>query len=360
MRFTRLECLPFLMVEKLISIAILGIVSFLGGRLLFIDSWAYAAGSKWISFASDRSGNSDIYLTDTSGENLRILTNHPADERYPTWSPDGRFLAYASNRERNFDIYVMDMKKKEHHQLTHHLEDDLFPAWSPDGKWIAFSSKRAGNPDIYKMDINGTHLVQLTNRGKNGRPAWSPDGKWIAFGSYHRGNDRKGIYMMDADGGKLRRLNDQKVQAFDGIFQGECAWSPDGRQIAFGITVPRHARTHLCVIDVDGKNFRQLTQGGPILRPILGLNIFPNPTIYYPAWSPDGKWIAYVFSDSLFPLQSADIYVIDAEGNGRGKPLVKGVGQDLSPAWVPEGFLSVSPSAEQQTTLWGRLKQETD
>ena len=48
--------------------------------------------------------------------------------------------------------------------------------------------------------------------------------------------------------------------------------------------------------------------------------------------------------------------------NGRGIPLekdigVKDIGRNLSPAWVPEGFLSVSPTAEQQTILWGRLKQ---
>lgn len=53
--------------------------------------------------------------------------------------------------------------------------------------------------------------------------------------------------------------------------------------------------------------------------------------------SVDSKWIAYVYSDTVL-WRTADIYVIDAEGNGRGKPLVAGVRQDLSPAWVPEGF----------------------
>ncbi len=171
--------------------------------------------------------------------------------------------------------------------------------------------------------------------------------EWISFASNRTGN---------------------KVQAVNGIFQSECAWSPDGKQIAFSIIVPRDDRMHLCVIDVDGKNFRQLTQGGPILKPaveqqlkpvIAGKQLpvtFPLPEIGSPAWSPDGKWIVYAFSETIF-WRTADIYIIDVEGNGRGTPLVKDAGRNLSPAWVPEGFFSVSPSAEKRTTLWGKLKQ---
>ena len=327
-----------------------------------------------ISFASNRTGNFDIYLIDTNGENLRSLTNHPADERAPTWSPDGRFLAYTSNRDGDlrfhWRIYIMDTKTREHWRLTDRHEEEWFPAWSPDGKSIAFVSIDHEGPwkedprhrhrsDIYKIDVNGTNLRQLTHRGKNGRPAWSPDSQWIAFVSSHRG-EGKGIYVMNAHGKKLRRLNDKGVQMVHGIFQSECSWAPDGKRIGFSISVPKVKRMHLCMIDVDGKNFRQLTQGRAILRP-MNLVVPPFiqvwlPEISLPAWSPDGDWIAYVFSG--LPLSgTADIYIVDAEGKGRGRPLVKEFGQDLSPTWVPETFFSVSPSAEKQTTLWGRLKQ---
>lgn len=350
-------------------------VSLLSGCLLFIANWTDAAGSEWISFASNRRGNFDIYVMDTNGENPRNLTNHPARELEPAWSPDGRFLAYVSNRDGDFKIYVMDTRTKEHRRLTDHHESEWAPAWSPDGKWIAFVSRSDEiippvkfkiTSHIYRIDTNGANLVQLTDQGKNLRPAWSPDSKQIAFVSYHRGEDRKGLYIMDADGRKLRRVNDQKVQAVNGIFQSDCAWSPDGKQIAFSIIVPMDDRMHLCVIDADGKNFRQLTQGGPIVKPAAEEQLkpviagkqppptFPFPEIRQPAWSPDGKQIAYVFSETF---GAANIYVIDAMENGRGTPLVQDAGRNLSPAWVPEGFLSVSPSSEKQTTLWGRLKQ---
>ena len=336
---------------------------------------AQVPGIGYISFASNRSGNYNIYLMNTNGENLRPLTNHLADEKDPTWSPDGRFLAYVSNRDGDSKIYVMDTRTEEHRQLTNRHEGEWTPAWSPDGEWIAFVSgsheivppvKFKITRHIYKTDVNGGHPVQLTDQGQNLNPAWSPDGKWIVFDSYHRGDDREGIYVMDANGKRLKRLNDQNLRAFNGTFQSECAWSSDGKQIAFSIFAPRNDRMHLDMIDVDGKNFRQLTQEGPIVKPVdpaikfvNPIMKFPLPQIREPAWSPNGRWIAYVYSDAVFGA-TTDIYVIDAEGNRRGKPLVTDGGKDLSPAWVPEGFLSVSPSAEKQTTLWGRLKQEAN
>lgn len=323
-------------------------------------------GLEYISFASNRGGDFNIYIMDTNGENLRPLTSHPADEKDLTWSLDGRFLAYASNREGIYKIYVMDTRTRKHRRLTHRHEREWAPAWSPDGKWIAFISGGFEDPPlgkitshIYKTDVNGAHLVQLTDRGKNLRPAWSPDSQRIAFVSYHRGHERKGIYVMDADGRKLRRLNDREVQALDGIIQKECAWSPDGKQIAFSVVVPKDDRMHLCVIDIDGRNFRQLTQGGPIVKPVDPVIKFPLPEVYQPAWSSDGKWIAYVSSDTPL-LGTADIYIINVRGNGRGKPLVKEPKLDVSPVWVPETFFFVSPGTEKQTTLWGKLKQKSD
>ena len=325
----------------------------------------------YISFASNRIGNFNIYVRDINGEHSRNLTNHATDEFGPwagiglpvhTWSPDGRFLAYVSGRDGDFKIYVMDTRTKKHRRLTHRREKELAPAWSPDGKWIAFVSyDNERDSEIYKMDVKSAHLVQLTDFGGNEHPAWSPDGKQIAFVSlsHNRGGKRDGLYIMNADGERLRRV----PNANRGLIGKGCAWSPDGKQIAFSVYIPNTQREHLCVIDVDGKNFRQLTRGGPIpilvnKEPAFPL-LPPLPEIGSPAWSPDGKWIAYVFSDTIL-WQTADIYIIDVEGNGRGKPIVEGVRQDLSPAWVPEGFLSVSPSAKKQTTVWGRLKQEAD
>ena len=228
--------------ERTRSYVVLRTVLLLSGCLLFIANWAGAAKSKWISFASNRTGNFDIYGMDTNGENLRNLTNHPAREMEPAWSPDGRFLAYVSNRDGDFKIYVMDTRTGENRRLTDHHESEWAPVWSPNGKWIAFVSRSDEimppvkfkiTSHIYRIDANGANLVQLTDQGKNLRPAWSPDSKQIAFVSYHRGKERKGLYIMNADGKQLRRVGDQKVQAVNGIFQSACAWSSDGKRDRF-------------------------------------------------------------------------------------------------------------------------------
>ena len=376
MKWTKIEA-SFFSVKRWRVCPVLGAVLLISGGLLFINGLADAAGSDRISFASNRTGSFDIYVIAINGESLRNLTNHLTDELGPwvpawvpahAWSLDGRFLAYTSNRDGTYKIYVADTGTGEHRRLTHRPEKELAPAWSPDGKWIAFVS--GDDYDIYKTDVNGAHLVQLTDFGGNGRPTWSPDGKQIAFFSNKRGK-RYSLYIMDTDGKRLKRVPDGSIQAIRGVFRNECAWSPDGKRIAFTLHVPQAQREHLCVIDVDGKNFHQLTRGGIAKakeaekrNPVNGQAFLPPPPhplpeISSPAWSPDGKWIAYVYSDTAL-WRTADIYVIDAEGNRRGTPLITGARQDLSPAWVPEGFLSISPSAEKQTTLWGKLKQAAD
>ena len=315
---------------------------------LFINN-GRTAETEIISFFPKENGDGFIHFINTRGELLQELPI--PDLQLPagsiTWSPDGGSFACHLRQNRNLDIYVVDVNKKTHRRLTVNASRDRWPAWSPNGKWIAFVSERAGDMDIYRIDVNGKNLKQLTKQGECHKPAWSPDSQSIAFTSSSEG--RYFIFLMNADGGRSRKLTEDVRVPLPG-----CTWSPDGKQIAF---VSRDAEGGMDIfsVDVNGKNLRQLTWADQ--------DVF----ISSPIWSPSGKWIAYILTKTLGPLKpvlvAGDfddpvICVVNTAGGGVGKPLemTKGLAAGDGLDWVP-GFLSVSPSAEKQITLWGALKQ---
>ena len=290
-----------------------------GCFLLAVDICGRASDATHIAFTSRRTGNSDIYIMDIEGKNIRNLTDQPAWDFAPTFSPNGRWMAYVADR----DIYLMNSRTKEGHRLT----EGGSPDWSPDGKSIVFVSRS----HIYKTDINGAEVQQLTNEGSNDSPSWSPDGQWIAFSS-RRGGDFPSIYVMTADGRRQRRLT-----------QGNSpVWSPDGKKIAYILNI---AGSGVYVMSAAGQNSRRVT---------------PEKTwSESPAWSPDGQWIAYeseIENPWGNPNRDSNIYLVSPAGDKRRR-LTDHPGRDRFPAWVPEGFLSVSPTRHTQTTLWGTLKK---
>ncbi len=84
-----------------------------------------------IAFASNRNGEFEIYVMNADGSNQTNLTNNPADDEYPSWSPDGKKIVFESRRDENAEIYVMNADGSEQKNLTNNPGYDGYSFWSP-------------------------------------------------------------------------------------------------------------------------------------------------------------------------------------------------------------------------------------
>jgi TolB protein len=276
------------------------------------------------SGVAKRNGFFELYLIRSDGTKLRRITRNPGWERFPKWSPDGRWLAYISNRskpgnEGAYEIYVMRPNGSGFRRVTRDRWVDDQVGWSPDGRRFVFVSSRAsGRFGISVINVNGSGYRRLTRDTDDSLPAWSPDGRTIAFERLTRITDEfvtGTIWLMNPDGSNPRRLTEPpQVLGYLGARDGMPDWSPDGRLIAF--TRSYRGRRDIYVIHPDGTGLRRLTKQA-------GLHSFPS-------WSPDGKRIVFVTSVG----RRRSLYVMNADGTGVRR-LTTGQIEYAYPDWQP-------------------------
>lgn len=242
----------------------------------------------------------------------------------PALSADGKRLAFASYVVKiqglgggpcRGGLWVADANGRHPRRIA---ETGRNPDWSPDGSRIAYDD----GARIIVADADGHNPTVVIADGT--APAWSPDGRSLAF---TRGSS---IFMAAADGSSERLLANGGAQA---------DWSPGGAQIVFSIRGATGSQG-LAVIDADGTGRRQLTHS------------FDSA----PAWSPDGKRIAYEHClDTPKACSSARtdavirIAAIAPDGTGN-KQLTENdaeVASYLAPAWAPDSRLIVMAAADE-------------
>ncbi|MEP7288418.1 MAG: TIR domain-containing protein [Chloroflexota bacterium] len=274
-----------------------------------------------IAYVSDHDGNAEIYVMDTDGHNQRNLTNNPADDSDPAWSPDSKYIVFSSRRDGNAEIYVMGADGNNVRRLTNTKYDNANPAWSPDGQHIAFVSNGEGNWHLYVMDTNGKNLTRIGNTfGNDLAPAWSPNGQQIVFQ-----NDQSGFPQLYAVYSN-KEAAWVRITTTTRTYDQAPAWSPDGRYIVFSS-------------DRDGNfNIYRINSGNIPDFEIYDPHALTTSSAYEgsPAWSPDGKYIVYDYNKNPNGINNKwQIYMMEANGASQ-RPLTDGTSNATHPAWSPK------------------------
>jgi dipeptidyl aminopeptidase/acylaminoacyl peptidase len=270
--------------------------------------------------------NADLYAAPTAGGDAVRLTSHKKSDTTPRWSPDGRFLAFLSDREKKSQVYLLDMRGGEAVRLTDYKASVADVAWSPDGTRLALVVSDADPDDVeadgkaddkerkprpivierlqFMRDTEGylrelrKHLYVFDLRTKkseqitsgpydDSEPAWSPDGRSIAFTS-NRTPDSDANFNSDIFVVDAKAGATPRAVTSDPGADASPAWSPDGRSIAYiAGGDPKdiwYATTRIAVVPATGGAFKQLTAA-------LDRNV------YTPRFTPDGRFVLFIIED---------------------------------------------------------------
>ena len=186
------------------------------------DDYGLAPSSRRIVFSI----HGEIFTAPTEEGDLRQITDSPARDKEPDYSPDGKSIAFVSDRSGREEIYITTSDGSGESQKVTDLDALKFSfAWSPNSKEIAFTSSDS-KLRKYSVDTKQTIELSSSKYGNIGSPVWSPDGKWIAFSKpdYVRTND---VYLIPSAGGQ-----EQKV-TFDSFSDVNPQFTHDGRKLFF-------------------------------------------------------------------------------------------------------------------------------
>lgn len=235
------------------------------------------------------------------------------------------------------------------------LADVAEPDLSKDGRWLAYSVTRSNvgedvrQSDLWRVAYAGGDPQQLsfTDTDSEWLPQWSPDGRWLAFLSDRAsGDDKLGdvqVWMMAADGGEARR-----VTRFAGAVE-DFVWSPDGKALAViaeDAEVDHEAAKNPPPIVIDRYQFKEDGRDylGQRRRHLYRVEVATGESIaltsgahdeQLPAWSPDGRHIAFVSKRGDDPDRhlNFDLYLIEPKPGAVERQLTRFAGADLDPYW---------------------------
>lgn len=296
---------------------------------------AYTVGS---TLLKDDKTETRVWMVPTAGGEPIPLTMEGFSAEHPRWSPDGKFLAFLSERkdskgnEEKTQIYLLNRMGGEAQRLTHTVQsvDDF--AWSPDGTKLVLALRDPSPEELEEAEQNQENEAEGASTSHKKSKAQRP---WVIDRLLFKEDTvgyldrrRSHLYVFDLASKKMAQVTSGGYDDLDPV------WSPDAKYLAFASNRSKpdpDATYNWDIWVVDASN----TDKGAHLTQI---STSPGED-RQPAWSPDGKWIAYSsqLDPKLFQYATRHIAVAPAAG-GDSKVLTRSLDRNsTAPRFAADG-----------------------
>lgn len=338
----------------------------------------FSADGKTIAFVGNYDGNQDIYTIDVAGGPARRVTYHPSGELLCDWTADNRLL-YSSDAfnglARQANLYVQGPTDPLPTSLP--IPYGTNGAISADGQWLAYTPHshdyrtwkryRGGMAsDIWLFNLQTKESRQITDfEGTDSLPMWHGDAVYYVSdaGPEHRLNlwvfhtktgERRQITNFESDDCRWPSIGPGPDSKGEVIVQNGAALYlinlADGKSQAVEISIPGDrpkirprnvdAGKYVSAVDVSPSAKRLALEARGDLWTLPAKNGSPRNLTQTsgvaerdPAWSPDGRWLAY-FSDATGEYE---LYLVQSDGSGETRQLTKGGScYRFNPTWSPD------------------------